>query len=24
MNFLKGPEAAAIEAKFGYGTPESN
>jgi molybdate transport system substrate-binding protein len=21
--FLKGPEAAAIEAKFGYGTPES-
>jgi molybdate transport system substrate-binding protein len=24
MSFLKGPEAAAIEAKFGYGTPESN
>src|SRR5262245_46442615 len=22
--FLKGPEAAALEAKFGYGTPESN
>jgi molybdate transport system substrate-binding protein len=22
--FLKGPEVAAIEAKFGYGTPESN
>lgn len=24
LDFLKGPEAAAIEAKFGYGTPESN
>jgi molybdate transport system substrate-binding protein len=24
LEFLKGPEAAAIEAKFGYGTPESN
>jgi hypothetical protein len=24
MSFLKGPEAAAIEAKFRYGTPESN
>ncbi len=24
MVFLKGPEAAAIEAKFGYGTPEAN
>ena len=23
IDFLKGPEAAAIEAKFGYGTPES-
>jgi molybdate transport system substrate-binding protein len=23
VDFLKGPEAAAIEAKFGYGTPES-
>ena len=24
LAFLKGPEAAAVEAKFGYGTPESN
>ena len=24
LDFLKGPEAAAVEAKFGYGTPESN
>jgi molybdate transport system substrate-binding protein len=24
LDFLKGPEAAAIETKFGYGTPESN
>lgn len=24
LEFLKGPEAAAIESKFGYGTPESN
>jgi molybdate transport system substrate-binding protein len=24
LDFLKGPEAAAIEAKFGYGLPESN
>jgi molybdate transport system substrate-binding protein len=24
MAFLHGPEAAAIEAKFGYGTPEGN
>jgi molybdate transport system substrate-binding protein len=24
LDFLKGPAAAAIEAKFGYGTPESN
>jgi molybdate transport system substrate-binding protein len=24
LAFLKGPEAAAIEAKFGYGTPEAN
>jgi molybdate transport system substrate-binding protein len=24
LQFLKGPEAAAVETKFGYGTPESN
>jgi molybdate transport system substrate-binding protein len=24
ITFLRGPEAAAIEAKFGYGTPEAN
>jgi molybdate transport system substrate-binding protein len=24
LAFLKGPEAAAVEAKFGYGTPEAN
>ena len=24
LKFLKGPEAAAIESKFGYGTPETN
>jgi molybdate transport system substrate-binding protein len=24
LEFLKGPEAAAIETKFGYGTPETN
>jgi molybdate transport system substrate-binding protein len=24
LEFLKGPEAAAIESKFGYGTPETN
>jgi molybdate transport system substrate-binding protein len=24
LEFLKGPETAAIESKFGYGTPESN
>jgi molybdate transport system substrate-binding protein len=24
LEFLKGPEAATIESKFGYGTPESN
>jgi molybdate transport system substrate-binding protein len=24
LDFLKGPEAAAIESKFGYGTPETN
>src|SRR5262245_33123107 len=24
LDFLKGPEAAAIEVKFGYATPESN
>ncbi len=24
LDFLRGPEAAAVEAKFGYGTPELN
>ncbi len=24
LAFLRGPEAAAVEAKFGYGTPEAN
>jgi molybdate transport system substrate-binding protein len=24
LDFLKGPDAAAVEARFGYGTPEAN